>query len=88
MSIKSPDHIVYFSDEVLKETLASDHKVVWIIEAYTNWSRECEGVAPVFADLAIDYGHEFLRFGKVDVGKYDKFAKEYTKFPNMTHVRW
>lgn len=75
--MKAPEHIVFFSEDVLKETLSSDHKVVWIIEAITNWSKECEHVAPVFGDIAADYGHEFLRFGKIDVGKYDKFAKEY-----------
>jgi len=73
----TPEHIVFFSDEVLKETIHSDHKVVWIIEAFTNYSQECTEVAPVFADLAMDYGHEFLRFGKIDVAKFDKFAKEY-----------
>lgn len=43
----APEHIVFFSEEVLKETLESDKKVVWVIEAITNWSRECEHVAPV-----------------------------------------
>ena len=70
------EHIVHFTDETLEETLKSDHKVVWIIEAFTNWSNDCSAVAPVFSDLALDYGHEFIRFGKIDVGKYDKWSKD------------
>jgi len=77
MSLVAPEHIVYFSDEIFKETIHADHKVVWIVEAFTNYSQECTEVGPVFADLAMDYGHEFLRFGKIDVGKFDKFSKEY-----------
>lgn len=73
--MKAPDHIVFFSEEVLKETLEADKKVVWVIEAFTNWSKECEHVAPVFTDIAADYAHEFLRFGKIDVGKYPETAK-------------
>ena len=53
--MKAPEHIVFFSEEVLKETLEADKKVVWIIEAITNWSKECEHVAPVFGDIAQDY---------------------------------
>lgn len=53
--MKAPDHIVFFSEEVLKETLEADKKVVWVIEAFTNWSKECEHVAPVFTDIAADY---------------------------------
>lgn len=73
---KMTEHIVHFTDQTLEETLKSDHKVVWIIEAFANWSHVCSEVAPVFSDLASDYGHEFLRFGKIDVGKYDKWSKD------------
>lgn len=70
------EHIVHFTDETLTQTVKADHKVTWVIEAFTNWSNECIEVAPVFSDLALDYGHEFLRFGKIDVGKYDKWSKD------------
>jgi len=72
---KMTEHIVHFTDSTLEETLKADHKVVWIIEAFTNWSNECIEVAPVFSDLAMDYGHEFLRFGKIDVGKFGEWSK-------------
>merc|ERR1712038_369426 len=73
---KFTEHIVHFTDSTLEETLKADHKVVWVIEAFANWSNDCTEVAPVFSDLAFDYGHEFVRFGKIDVGKYDKWSKD------------
>jgi len=70
-------HVVHFSDKTLEETLKHDNRITWVIEAFTTWSSECSEFASVFADLSLDYGHEFLRFGKIDVGKYDELAKQY-----------
>lgn len=75
---KMTEHIVHLTPETLEKTLHSDHKITWIIEAFTNWSNECNEIAPVFSELAQDYGHQFLRFGKIDVGKYPKWAKDYS----------
>lgn len=72
-----PEDILYFSDKTMKETIEEDSRVVWIIEFYTTWSPQCHTVAPVFSSLSNQYATNFLRFGKLDAGRFPEFAKKH-----------
>uniref|UniRef100_A0A8C6TKQ1 Thioredoxin-related transmembrane protein 2a n=1 Tax=Neogobius melanostomus TaxID=47308 RepID=A0A8C6TKQ1_9GOBI len=57
--------------------LQQDGRIMWIVEFYANWSSDCQSFAPVFADLSLKYNCFGLRFGKVDVGRYDVVSQKY-----------
>ena len=59
-----------------QEDLSEDHEVVWIVEFFTTWSPPCHAAMPAFASLSNQYASEYLRFGKIDVGKYPEAAKK------------
>ncbi|XP_056130837.1 thioredoxin-related transmembrane protein 2-A [Lampris incognitus] len=72
-----PEYIKYFSDKTIDEELQRDSRITWIVEFYANWSSECQSFAPVFADLSLKYNCASLRFGKVDVGRYEEVSQRY-----------
>ncbi|XP_062381301.1 thioredoxin-related transmembrane protein 2-A [Sardina pilchardus] len=77
-----PEYITYFSDKTIEEELKRDSRVTWIVEFYANWSPECQSFAPVFAELSLKYHCTFLRFGKLDVGRYGEMAESYKVKPS------
>ncbi|TSV81502.1 Thioredoxin-related transmembrane protein 2 [Bagarius yarrelli] len=72
-----PEHITYFNDKTIDEELERDSRVTWLVEFYTNWSSDCQGFAPVFADLSLKYNCAGLKFGKIDIGQYAAAAERY-----------
>nr|CAB3267135.1 thioredoxin-related transmembrane protein 2-B [Phallusia mammillata] len=72
-----PEEITYFSDKTLKDVLVEDPKVTWVVLFHATWSPPCRAVSPAFSALSNEFAIEYLRFGKVDVGKYPDAAKEY-----------
>ncbi|KAG5263517.1 hypothetical protein AALO_G00265690 [Alosa alosa] len=77
-----PEYISYFNDKTIEEELKRDSRVTWIVEFYANWSPECQSFAPVFAELSLKYHSTFLRFGKLDVGRYGEMAESYKVNPS------
>lgn len=59
--------------------LVEEPKVTWVILFHATWSPPCRAVSPAFSALSNEFANEFLRFGKVDVGKYPDAAKEYDR---------
>jgi len=59
---------------MFQDTLSGDDEVEWLVEFYTTWSPPCRDVMPAFAALSNDYANDYLRFGKLDVGKYPDAA--------------
>lgn len=72
-----PEYIKYFSDKTIDEELQCDSRVTWIVEFYANWSSDCQSFAPIFASLSLKYNCAGLRFGKIDIGRYEEVSKKY-----------
>jgi thioredoxin-like negative regulator of GroEL len=49
----------------------------WLVEFFTTWSPPCKTLAPLFAELSIEYGTERFRFGKVNVDSCPKLAERF-----------
>ncbi|XP_030041997.1 thioredoxin-related transmembrane protein 2 [Microcaecilia unicolor] len=73
-----PEYIKYFNDKTIDEEIESDRRVTWIVEFFANWSSECQSFAPIYADLSLKYNCSGLKFGKVDVGRYQEVSTKYT----------
>ncbi|KAL4223134.1 Thioredoxin-related transmembrane protein 2 [Mactra antiquata] len=74
---KGPEYVTYFRGPHLKNEIARDKKVTWVICFYAAWSPPCVNFAPIFAELSSDYNLENFQFGKLDVSKFSKEAEEY-----------
>ncbi|XP_031559330.1 thioredoxin-related transmembrane protein 2-B-like [Actinia tenebrosa] len=74
---KGPDNVRYFRGPGLDEELLHNPNVTWIVEFYGPWSPQCVRLAPIFANLSLKYSCEFLKFGKIDAGKYPVVAKRH-----------
>ncbi|XP_063353015.1 thioredoxin-related transmembrane protein 2-A isoform X2 [Pelmatolapia mariae] len=72
-----PEYIKYFSDKTIDEELQRDSRVTWLVEFYANWSSDCQSFAPIFANLSLNYNCAGLRFGKIDIGRYEEVSKKY-----------
>ncbi|XP_039259956.1 thioredoxin-related transmembrane protein 2-like [Styela clava] len=75
--IEESDEILHVDDNTIEQVMREDSKVVWVIEFFTTWSPQCHSVAPVIASLAKEYTTDFLRFAKIDVGRYPDAATKY-----------
>lgn len=71
------DEILHVNDVTLEEVLQEDKRVVWMIEFYVQWSPNCHAVSPVISNLAKEYSTDFLKWAKIDVGRYPEAAKKY-----------
>lgn len=71
------DEVLHLDDKTLQDVLHEDRRVVWIVNFYTTWSPQCHSVSPVFATIAKEYGTDFLKFAKIDVGRYPEAAEKY-----------
>ncbi|EDW40105.1 GL21292 [Drosophila persimilis] len=77
-SYRGPEHITYFrNSQVFEEELVRDKRTSWLICFYTVWNPSCVHFAPVFAELSHEYNAEYLRFGKIDIGRFPDVAQKY-----------
>lgn len=67
----------YFNAKTLEEELDEHPNVTWVVLFYTTWSPKCNQVFPVFAELSETYSKEYLKFGKLDIGKYPEAGLKY-----------
>lgn len=74
---KGPENITFFRGQALDEELLHNPRNTYIVEFYANWASSCTRLAGTFAKLSIQYGNEFMKFGKLDVNKYEKIAQKY-----------
>nr|XP_033776261.1 thioredoxin-related transmembrane protein 2 isoform X1 [Geotrypetes seraphini] len=72
-----PEYIKYFNNKTIDEEIEGDQRVSWIVEFFANWSSECQSFAPIYADLSLKYNCAGLKFGKVDVGRYQEVSTKY-----------
>lgn len=72
-----PEKITFFRGQALDEQLLHHPEKTWIVEFYVNWTAPCTRLAATFAKLSLEYDSELLKFGKLDVNKYEKIAKKY-----------
>eukprot|EP01084_Bolivina_argentea_P066738 121678_1 len=56
-------------------TKGSNNK--WLIYCYASWADNCLQFSPIFAQLSLQYGNKYLKFGKIDVGKHAGIANKY-----------
>ncbi|EDV21723.1 uncharacterized protein TRIADDRAFT_59737 [Trichoplax adhaerens] len=50
-----PDKVEYFSDSNIQDEITRDKSITWLIAFYTPWSNTCVRLAPVFAQLSLEY---------------------------------
>ena len=74
---KGPEEVRYFRGQALEEEIAQNKGTVYLIEFYASWSSACNHFTPVFAEISLNYNHEYLKFGKLDVGRYPIVAERY-----------
>ncbi len=75
---KGPENVTYFrGSQGLKDELAADTRVTWIVAFYAAWSPSSINFAPIFAKLSANYSLPNLRFGKIDVGRFPDVAENY-----------
>ncbi|RDD47439.1 Thioredoxin-related transmembrane protein 2-like protein [Trichoplax sp. H2] len=72
-----PDKVEYFSDSNIQDEITRDKSITWLIAFYTPWSNTCVRLAPVFAQLSLEFANDKLKFGKVDISRFPEIAKEY-----------
>eukprot|EP00002_Diphylleia_rotans_P004057 TRINITY_DN1291_c0_g1_i3.p1 TRINITY_DN1291_c0_g1~~TRINITY_DN1291_c0_g1_i3.p1 ORF type:complete len:205 (-),score=45.45 TRINITY_DN1291_c0_g1_i3:185-799(-) len=72
---KGPSAYMYLNELTFNETLRRN-KMPVIVEFFATWSPPCTHIAPVFAEISIDY-KEVAVFAKVDVGRYPGLAKRF-----------
>ncbi|WAR03788.1 TMX2-like protein [Mya arenaria] len=74
---KGPEFVTYFRGPHLKNEIARDKRVTWVICFYAAWSPPCVTLAPVFSEISAEYHLENLQFGKIDISKFPEVAEEY-----------
>jgi len=74
---KGPEKILYFRDAGMQDELNRDPKVTWIVTFYAAWNPACINFSNTFSKISSDYGLPNLKFGKVDVGRYQSIAEEH-----------
>lgn len=59
---------------VLGRITKNDAQTIWIVHYHATWSPLCTQLAPVYAEIAKEFDHPRLRFGKVDVSLWPDLA--------------
>jgi len=77
----------YFNGNTLEEELENNPSVTWVILFFTTWSPKCNAVMPVFAGLSEQFSKPFLKFGKLDVGKYPDAGLKYGVKASTTSIQ-
>ncbi|XP_046860429.1 thioredoxin-related transmembrane protein 2-like [Xenia sp. Carnegie-2017] len=72
-----PDSVQLFSAASLEEELQENDQVTYLVEFYTMWSPPCKRISEPFAEVSLKFDHEYLRFGKIDLGRYPMIARKY-----------
>ncbi|XP_052266015.1 thioredoxin-related transmembrane protein 2 homolog isoform X2 [Dreissena polymorpha] len=74
---KGPEFITYFRGPHLKNEIARDKRITWVVCFYAAWSPSCVSVAPIFSEISAEYHLENLQFGKIDVSRYSDVADHF-----------
>eukprot|EP00112_Aurelia_sp_Birch-Aquarium-sp1_P025378 Seg841.2 transcript_id=Seg841.2/GoldUCD/mRNA.D3Y31 product="Thioredoxin-related transmembrane protein 2" protein_id=Seg841.2/GoldUCD/D3Y31 len=72
-----PEEVKYFRGQALEEELATNKNTVYLVEFFASWSSPCSHFAPVFADVSMSFSDEYLKFGKLDIGRYPVVAERF-----------
>lgn len=76
---EGPADVVHLNPESFKrKVLEREGGDDWLVYFHADWCENCNYFAPMFADLSIRYGNDDLMFGKIDVGRYQDIADEFT----------
>ncbi len=70
--IEKPIHV---TDDTFDETISATGKLV-LVDFWADWCGPCQAIAPVFEELAADYG-ERLTVAKVNVDENNRKAAEF-----------
>lgn len=81
---KGPENITYFRGQALEEELLMHPKNVYVVEFFASWSSPCTHFTSVFADLSLQYSDDYLKFGKLDIGRYPQIAKRFNIETSVT----
>jgi len=82
--LEGGESTTYFNHTTLESELEENPKTTWVVLFFTAWSNKCNAVSPVFSELSEEYSKEFLKFGKIDIGKYPEAGIKYGVRPNTT----
>lgn len=75
---KGPENVIYFRNpQIFEEELVRDKRITWMICFYTVWNPSCVHFASIFSQISSEYYLENLKFGKIDVGRFQETAKKY-----------
>lgn len=78
-----PDSVQLFSTASLEEELTENPEVTLLVEFYTVWSPPCKKLAEPFAEVSLRLNHKYLKFGKIDLGRYP-IAQKYNIDDSVT----
>lgn len=76
-SYGGPDKVTFFRGQALDEELLHHPNKTWLVEFYATWSPPCSRFSGTFAALSLKYDHDYFKFGKLDVTRYNKIAEKY-----------
>lgn len=76
-SYSGPEKITYFRGQALDEKLLQNPEESLVVEFFAPWSPPCTRFSSTFGQLSLQYDNEYLKFGKLDVNKYEKVAQKY-----------
>ena len=81
---KGPSKLVEFTPASFAELVedrssssTTDTASMWLVYFFAPWSPQCLYLAPVMAEISLQYSNEKLRFGKIDVSRWPAMAKKY-----------
>jgi len=85
LTLKPPEYdgpadVVHLNPESLKRKVIDGEgdEDAWLVYCYADWCDNCNYFQPMFADLSMRYGTDKLSFGKIDVGRYEETANQFT----------
>eukprot|EP00794_Sanderia_malayensis_P017500 gene17500-19250_t len=81
---KGPENITYFRGQALEEELMHNPRSVYVVEFFASWSTHCTHFSEVFSKISLGYDGEYLKFGKLDVGRYPVVAKKFNVDTSVT----
>lgn len=85
--VEGKENTTYFNHVTLEEHLKEHPEETWMILFYTTWTPKCTAIFPVFAELSETYSTQYLKFGKVDIGKYPEAGLKYGVNPKATSAQ-
>lgn len=73
-----PENITYFrGTQALEDEMERDKNVTWLVAFITMWNPACNNFAPIFSQLSAEYHSDYLRFGKIDIGRFPDAGKKH-----------